>query len=277
MCKKIEDFVLKDFYVLVDYLAEHKKLKNPEKYKNNFAAFLLHARHIKTYEIISPFCINKKVLDIGCFIGYGESIISPQANLIVAIDSDAEAIKFARENRNLPNVEFLNIEAKKLPYKDFSFDVIIASQVIEHIPPEEINEFLSEVKRLLVDRGIFIVVTPNRKFRLPWYQKPFNSEHYQEFTARSFLQILKRTFNNVQINGLRASNWIEEIERQRVRKTILTKIKKLLRKFYSKMKQEKTETTFSKLFEKFSMDDFYLVEQRNLVEKSMELVGICNK
>ncbi|MGB9642955.1 MAG: class I SAM-dependent methyltransferase [Candidatus Ratteibacteria bacterium] len=280
MHKRIETTVLEDFYVLVDYLSKQGKIKNIEKYKNNFPAFLVHARHIKTYDLIAPFCKNRKVLDIGCFIGYGETRIYTEACSIIAIDSDSKAIKFAQENRKLPNVKFENLDAENLPYPDNWFDVIIASQIIEHIHPNQIVHFLSNVKRLLNQDGLFFVITPNKNFRLLPWQKPFNKEHYQEFTYKELLKILKPSFSNVQIKGLRAVQWIEEIEKTRVYKTPVTSIKKTVRKVLKLLqltKQTSANLSFDNLFSKFSMNEFFLVDQKEQIKKSIELFGVCKK
>jgi len=297
----VENEVLKDFYLLADYLKKEGKIEDLSKYKKDFSAFLLHAHHVKTYDFIVPFCKNKRVLDIGCFIGYGETRIYPQASEIIAIDSDSNAIKFARKNRKFPNVKFQKVDAKKLPYPNNAFDIIIASQLIEHICPNEIYAFLSEVRRVLINGGLFFVITPNRKFRLLPFQKPFNPEHYQEFTSKELFKVLKTTFNDVQIKGFRAAEWIEEIERNRVRISpyrvyiyypmyrflntilptgIISLLKKLKFKLIKLHQHESKETAvdnnlFSNLFRRFSMDDFYLEEQDNFINKSLNIFGIC--
>ena len=176
----VKDNVLKQFYLLSDYLKKEEKIKDLNKYKGDFSAFLSFADHIKAYDSVAPFCEDKIVLDIGCFIGYGETRIS-KVKRIIAIDSNDRALEFARQNIKLPNVQFKKVDAEKLPFKNDFFDIIIAFQLIEHIKPNEINTFLEGVKKILKKDGLFFVVTPNRKFRLLPFQKPFNPEHYQEF------------------------------------------------------------------------------------------------
>jgi len=271
---KPENEILEDFYLLADYLEKRHKIKDVNKYKNNLSAFLLHANHIKSYDFVAPFCRNKRVLDIGCFIGYGETRIFSQAKEIIAIDSDDDAISFAR-NRSIPGVKFEKAEATLLSFPDDNFDIIIAFQLIEHILPNEVETFLCESRRILKEKGLLFVATPNRKFRLMPFQHPFNSEHYQEFTAKDFSRILKKNFENVQIKGIRAKKWIEEIEKQRVRKSPLIKIKKHFKKVYSNIVNKKDNGEFNRLFQQFSMDDFYL-DDHNL-DKSMVLFAICEK
>ena len=211
--------VLEDFYLLSEFLGNEGRIENVNEFKSNFSAFLSHASHIKAYDFVAPFCENKKVLDVGCFIGYGETRISSKAKEIVAIDSDDNALEFARQNRFLPNVNFKKVDAKHLPFSDETFNIVIAFQLIEHIPPDETGRFLSEVKRVLKMNGLLFIVTPNRKFRLLPFQRPFNSEHFREFTAKGLCKILQTHFKDVKVKGILAKEWIEEIERTRVRKS----------------------------------------------------------
>lgn len=294
-----ENEVLKDFYLLSDYLEKERKIGD-YKYRKDFSAFLLHASHIKAYDFVGPFCKNKKVLDIGCFIGYGETRIFSQAKEIIAIDGDDKALEFACQNRFIPNVKFEKVDARRLPFSTETFDIVIAFQLIEHIPPSEVSSFLSEVKRVLNRKGSLFISTPNRRFRLVPFQRPFNPEHYREFTAESLLKTLKTTFGDVQIKGIRAEESIEDIERKRVRRCphrvyirepllrflnmiLPVRIRSSLKKIkFKTMQSSQSEgripdsvDRFNNLFQKFSMDSFYLESQA--LNKSMDLFAICRK
>lgn len=159
--------VLDDFYVLSDYLAREGKIDDPGGFKESLSSFLLHAQHIKSYDFVSPFCSGKKILDIGCFIGYGEKRISPFAKEIIAIDSDGKAIAFCRNNRAIPNARFERIDAKTLPFPDATFDIVIAFQLIEHISPDKVKGFLFEAKRVLKESGSLFITTPNSQQKYP--------------------------------------------------------------------------------------------------------------
>jgi len=50
--------------------------------------------------------------------------------------------------------------AEKMPFKENSFDTIIAGEVLEHLPHPE--KFMQECKRVLQSKGIVIISTPNR-------------------------------------------------------------------------------------------------------------------
>lgn len=294
--------ILKDFYLFSEYFKKEGRIKDLNGYKENCAAFLFHAEHLKAYDFVVRFCKSKRVLDIGCLIGYGEKIIGPYAKEVIAVDIDYKALEFARKKCTSSNVKFIQADARRLPFSDNIFDVAVAFQFIEHIPPNEVSVCLHEVKRVIRNKGLLFISTPNRKFRLRMFQRPFNPEHYQEFTAKGLLKVLKPTFKDIEIMGVRAKKWIEEIQRKRVQKSayqvyireslsrLLNAVfpegaKNLLKKIKSqipKLSQSKgTISTdreqFSNLFQKFSMDDFYLEKQKGLVDKSLDLFAICKK
>jgi SAM-dependent methyltransferase len=66
-------------------------------------------------------------------------------------------------------------DSMELPFADNSFDLIISTQVIEHVPDDHI--FAQEVKRVLRPRGLAIVSSVTR-LRFGWY---FYRNHHGEW------------------------------------------------------------------------------------------------
>lgn len=111
-----------------------------------------------------------RILDLGC----GEKTLSklyPQKN-IVTVDAFPECH---------PD-HLLNIGVDKLPFEDASFDVVVMSDVLEHLSRIHGLIALNEAQR--VTKGRLIVITPakwninNRYFNDPkykeYYQNKFN-------------------------------------------------------------------------------------------------------
>lgn len=84
-----------------------------------------------------------------------------------------------------------------IPLKNGSIDVALSFQVIEHIGPKKVRDYLSETKRVLKDGGVFVVSTPNKKLRLLPFQKPWNPEHRKEHSYKEFKKVLMNVFENV--------------------------------------------------------------------------------
>lgn len=104
-----------------------------------------------------------------------------------------------------------------VPLKDDSIDIVLSFQVIEHIEPRRVRGFLSEIKRVLKNEAVFVVSTPNKKLRLLPFQKPWNPEHKKEYDYDDFDRTRKAVFEEVKVYGLKGSEEIQSIERNRVK------------------------------------------------------------
>lgn len=295
--------LINEFYIFSKYLSNVGIIDDVQKYQNDISAFLLHMSHLKAYQYAESFCNGKKVLDVGCNIGYGAKLLAKYAKEVVAIDFDTKAINYARENNIEKNIKFEKINAKKLPYDNYSFDVVTSFQVIEHIKPTEISIYLSEIHRVLKEEGVFLLTTPNRKLRLYLFEKPWNPEHHIEYSAKGLFKVLKKQFNNVEVLGLRAEKQIEEIEKNRIQKSFCRSfiirplvvflksilpstvvkeltikfrtVKSILRRLLRLKELNKQSSSFSELTWWFSFDSFRF-ESKSL-DKSLYLFAICKK
>jgi SAM-dependent methyltransferase len=101
----------------------------------------------------------RKVLDMGC--GTGQQLTWPLAKLhsdvaFTGVDADGASIEHARRAFATSNLRYLR--AEELP-ADERFDLIIASEVIEHV--ERPVSFLRELQSRLAPGGRIIVTVPN--------------------------------------------------------------------------------------------------------------------
>ena len=56
-----------------------------------------------------------------------------------------------------PRMDFMQIDAQSIPFKDRTFDVIIANQMLYHVP--DMERALSEIHRVLRSPGILYAAT----------------------------------------------------------------------------------------------------------------------
>jgi SAM-dependent methyltransferase len=77
-----------------------------------------------------------------------------------ACDIDPRAVELARMNHGdrLERVDLLSVDAP-LPYRDGAFDLVVAMDVIEHLPSPE--PWLRELLRVLRPGGQLFLTTPN--------------------------------------------------------------------------------------------------------------------
>lgn len=263
--------------------------------------FLLFARHVKAYDFARLWCHGMRVLDIGCFIGYGALRLSPHVQEVVAIDIDDDAIAYAQAP-NLPaNLRFEHADITNLPFADSSFGAVVAFELIEHIEPSVVGKTIREVRRVLSEDGRFIASTPDRKQRLMPGQKQFNPDHHREYTAKGFTKVLHEGFADVEITGIRAKPWIEAIENDRVgrspfraymRNPAVGFIKRLLpdgtasriksgisglRDSSLKTDRRTEENEFERALSDFSMDDFHVEKYGNSKGPPLGLFAVAGK
>lgn len=141
-----------------------------------------------TYEWL-PEC--NRLLDLGCDRGDITILLTKKAKEVIGIDSNEDAIKAARNHKS--TATFMVAKGERLPFPDKYFDVVLMSEVIEHVENEK--ETISEVHRILKKNGKLILSTPhkgtfrfidsfNMKFYFPrlyklWKGKQYNKKTYE--------------------------------------------------------------------------------------------------
>jgi SAM-dependent methyltransferase len=98
------------------------------------------------------------VLDLGCGIGTIPFLLGSLGYRVTGIDLDADSIASCIEKNQFPNVTFEVGNAETLDLKR-KFDVVIASEVIEHVPHPEL--LIQTMHRHLLEDGIGIISIPN--------------------------------------------------------------------------------------------------------------------
>lgn len=101
---------------------------------------------------------TKKILDIGAGYGFIEEIISKRTKIkLFGNDISSEAIKNLRKRFK---GRFIVESVYEMKYEDNYFDVVLALEVLEHIPPSKIFRVLQSIHRMLKKNGIFILSVP---------------------------------------------------------------------------------------------------------------------
>lgn len=124
-------------------------------------------------ELVKYFTVRSgmRVLDIGC--GRGELILYAArcGAEAIGIDYAKEAIRLAnvmkkRKEKNIrERMKFILMNAKELKFPESYFDIVIMTDVVEHLYEEELHNVFDEIKRVLKKEGILVLHTaPNKLF-----------------------------------------------------------------------------------------------------------------
>ena len=136
-----------------------------------------------------------RILDFGCGDGrliweilklYNQGML--KIKKIVGVDLSERAILFAKaftyDNRDI--VELYDKDLRKLKLKD-KFDVIVAMEVLEHIPDKDIESTIEALHKLLDDKEIFIITVPSIFMRKP-------KKHYRHYNYNLLREQVNKFF-----------------------------------------------------------------------------------
>jgi SAM-dependent methyltransferase len=103
--------------------------------------------------IVAEVSAGTHVLDLCCGQGNVAEALSKAGLSVVGADFSPQMLAFAR--KRLPDVEFVEADAQDLPFDDGSFDAVICSFGLMHVPDQ--NRALREVHRILKPGGQYIM------------------------------------------------------------------------------------------------------------------------
>ena len=160
----------------------------------------------RRFEVVHSFMgpqASRATLDIGC----GSSRIVQTLPGVVGMDLGIHKLRWLRA----PGRHLVQGSLTRLPFVDGAFDTVICSEVIEHIPRDQVH--LEELVRVIAPGGSLILGTPDYSRRrwllLEWlYGKVFPNgyvkEHINRYTRRGLqrdLEALGLSIENVRYVG----------------------------------------------------------------------------
>ncbi len=123
---------------------------------------------------------GKKFLDVGCGLGFFASRAGELGAKVYGIDIGEKLVK--KSKQRYPDGKFSVASAVELPYRDNTFDLVLCTEVIEHVNNQ--NKVISEIFRVLKKDGYLVLTTPNKVFK-PLYAvlcnvglRPYHGNEY---------------------------------------------------------------------------------------------------
>lgn len=96
-----------------------------------------------------------KILDTGCGMGRIAAACSKYGR-VTGID-----LTVAEARKRYPNLTFIEGDFLTTEIND-SFDVVVSSEVIEHLVTEDHSKYIAKMAGILKDDGILLLTTPNK-------------------------------------------------------------------------------------------------------------------
>jgi ubiquinone/menaquinone biosynthesis C-methylase UbiE len=174
--------------------------ENPEPFTGERLTASIHGQveveHYHRYLYARGFCRDRDVLDVASGEGYGAAQLAQVARHVVGVEYSGPTARNASTSFPRPNLSFVQADARSLPLREASFDVVTSFETIEHFDRQD--AFVAEVRRVLRADGCFIVSTPDRDIYSPPGTPP-NPFHVREMDRTEFLDLLHRHFRYVSL------------------------------------------------------------------------------
>ena len=159
----------------------HLKQKNPQMFDRNLMAHntLLNkmsaTNTVRQHECFAVRLLQKNreshfikfcqpladlnVLDVGCEDGYLTRKLAAEARQVIGVDLDIRMVKEAQKNTINCRTEFIVGDARKLPFKNESFDACVCGCVLPHVLNPQI--ILNELVRVTKTGGKIVLSVSN--------------------------------------------------------------------------------------------------------------------
>lgn len=162
---------------------------------------------------ISP---NDRIIDIGC--GSGRMVIKVSEQLgmngeIIGLEPSKHLIKECNKLEKKDNVKFMEGIMESVPFPDNSFDIVLSSLAIHHVPKDDKQKAFKEFNRILKKGGRLLIMDHgkpyNKMLQVFLFPMRWNILEYQAENFRGEIpNMIKYAFGNVEEKA-RFYGWIK--------------------------------------------------------------------
>ena len=152
-----------------------------EMFENTFG----HKKRL--YWMIDKLEQDASILEVGC--GTGSMITCPLLKLgfdIHGIDIDEKSINYGKDILSQNGLDSDRLILNDIGQLERKYDVIILSEVLEHIPKSEADEFLGKIKKLMNKNSKLLITIPHG---YGWFE--FESLIYYRLRLWKFISLIR--------------------------------------------------------------------------------------
>jgi len=103
---------------------------------------------------------DAKVLDLCCGAGQATQELVKHFQNVTGLDASPIAIQ--RAKRNVPQANYVEAFAEKMPFSDRSFDLVITNTAMHEMDSAQLQQIIEETYRILTPDGQFIIIDFHR-------------------------------------------------------------------------------------------------------------------
>ncbi len=181
-------------------------------YFQNEGANSFEGSYARLNFLIKQCGVNMKILNIGVGNGIFEKIALSNNIDIYTLDPNEKAIFNIQKKLGMQKAKVGY--SQDIPFEDDFFDMVIMSEVLEHLDDSILIATISEVNRILKQDGKFIGTVPyneNLSEQLvicPKCGEQFHRwGHIQSFGKENLAVLLKKNFSNISLKPKMFINW----------------------------------------------------------------------
>ncbi len=167
--------------------------------------------HFRRMNIVTNFMKsldkNLKVLDLGCGDGWQTNIYG---KFFDVTGLDISEVRIKRARNNFPDRKFITGDIYNLELKQKSFDVVLMSELIEHL--EEPERALRQAYTVVKDSGYVVIDTPSRSNltdmflrllgRNPMWGLTIDKTHVAFYSQQEVVSLLEKSgFSLIKVKG----------------------------------------------------------------------------
>ena len=157
------------------------------------------ARYTIVAKRIEP---GQRVLDVGCGDGYLMNLVADRRAVATGVDMEVTGLALARQMLGEPsNPRVIRADAKRLPFREGSYDRVLLVDVVEHLVDPE--PCLSEIGRMLAPDGRLLLTTPRWRPGKMWDE----TNHVREYRPKELADQLQDFFKDVSLSFFIPTGW----------------------------------------------------------------------
>ena len=137
-------------------------------YSKRFARYMYDepSRRNKALRVLQMFRDHRpdlsdcNTLEVGSATGIMTFYLAEVFQEVVGIDIDREAMAYARQHYQKPNIQYLDMDGLNMDFADETFDTVVCHHTYEHVADS--GQLLREIRRVLRPNGLLYFGAPNR-------------------------------------------------------------------------------------------------------------------